>query len=211
MRYMLLIYTQEEAVAQMSAAEHARVQAGHRAVMTETTSRGILAGAEPLMPTSTATTVRHKEGKLVVTDGPFAETKEQLAGYYLPAGFQEVTSNIVLLLVLILYIMVSGPTLAAGAIWLIPPERRRAVERLLPRIIPVLRRYLVGICGVVAYTAVVGWIPKISTSSGVINEPPPTPVMPTRAPTTKPDKMTGAIPQSISRPYNCKLLVSKRL
>ena len=63
-----------------------------------------------------------------------------------------------LLLVLILYIMISGPTLAAGAIWLIPPERRRAVERLLPRIIPVLRRYLVGICGVVTYTAVVGWL-----------------------------------------------------
>jgi hypothetical protein len=42
-----------------------------------------LAGAEPLMPTSTATTVRHKDGKLVVTDGPFAETKEQLAGYYI--------------------------------------------------------------------------------------------------------------------------------
>jgi hypothetical protein len=83
MRYMLLIYTQEEAVQQMSAAEHVRVQAGHRAVMSETASRGILAGAEPLMPTSTATTVRQKEGKLVVTDGPFAETKEQLAGYYI--------------------------------------------------------------------------------------------------------------------------------
>jgi hypothetical protein len=83
MRYMLLIYTQEEAVAQMAAAEHARVQAGHRAVMTETASRGILGGAEPLMPTSTATTVRHKDGKLVVMDGPFAETKEQLAGYYI--------------------------------------------------------------------------------------------------------------------------------
>src|SRR5215471_2567703 len=83
MRYMLLIYTQEETVPQMSAADHARVQAGHRAVMTETAGLGILGGAEPLMPTSTATTVRHKDGKLVVTDGPFAETKEQLAGYYL--------------------------------------------------------------------------------------------------------------------------------
>jgi hypothetical protein len=83
MRYMLLIYTQEEAVGQMSAEEHARIQAGHRAVMTETASRGILQGAEPLMPTSTATTVRHRGGKPVVTDGPFAETKEQLAGYYI--------------------------------------------------------------------------------------------------------------------------------
>lgn len=63
-----------------------------------------------------------------------------------------------LLLVLTLYIMISGPTLTAGAIWLIPPERRPAVERLLPRIIPVLRRYLVGICIVVVYTAAVGWV-----------------------------------------------------
>jgi predicted PurR-regulated permease PerM len=63
-----------------------------------------------------------------------------------------------LLLVLTLYVMVSGPTLAAGAIWLIPPERRRAVERLVPRIVPVLRRYLSGICAVVAYTALMGWI-----------------------------------------------------
>ena len=63
-----------------------------------------------------------------------------------------------LLLFLTLYIMISGPTLTAGVIWLIPPERRRAVERLLPRIVPVLRRYLVGVCAVVTYTAVVGWL-----------------------------------------------------
>ena len=40
-------------------------------------------GAEPLRDTSTATTIRHDNGKLLVTDGPFAETKEQLAGYYI--------------------------------------------------------------------------------------------------------------------------------
>ena len=44
--------------------------------------KGVLRGAEPLAPTSTATTVRIQNGKALVTDGPFAETKEQLAGYY---------------------------------------------------------------------------------------------------------------------------------
>lgn len=63
-----------------------------------------------------------------------------------------------ILLVLTIYMMISGPTLVAGAIWLIPPERRPPVQRLLPVIIPVLRRYLVGICVVVVYTAFVGWI-----------------------------------------------------
>jgi hypothetical protein len=42
-----------------------------------------LRGAEPLAPTSTATTVRVRHGETLVTDGPFAETKEQLAGYYI--------------------------------------------------------------------------------------------------------------------------------
>lgn len=63
-----------------------------------------------------------------------------------------------LTLVLIPYFMISAPRLAAGAIWLLPPERRRSVEELLPKIVPVLRRYLIGICVVVLYTAVVAWI-----------------------------------------------------
>src|SRR5215813_3473486 len=83
MRYMLLIYTREDAMDKMSASEHASIRTGHWAVMNETAQRGILGGAEPLMPTSTATTVRQRDGKLMVTDGPFAETKEQLAGYYI--------------------------------------------------------------------------------------------------------------------------------
>jgi hypothetical protein len=44
---------------------------------------GVLLAAEPLQPIETATTVRVRNGKLSVTDGPFAETKEQLAGFYL--------------------------------------------------------------------------------------------------------------------------------
>jgi predicted PurR-regulated permease PerM len=63
-----------------------------------------------------------------------------------------------LTLVLMPYFMISAPRLAAGAIWLLPPERRRSVEELLPKIVPVLRRYLIGICVVVFYTAMVGWI-----------------------------------------------------
>jgi hypothetical protein len=56
---------------------------GHWAVMDETSRRGIYRGAEPLHPTSTATTVRVQNGRVLTTDGPFAETKEQLAGYYI--------------------------------------------------------------------------------------------------------------------------------
>ncbi|MBV8121303.1 MAG: AI-2E family transporter [Alphaproteobacteria bacterium] len=64
----------------------------------------------------------------------------------------------VLTLVLMPYFMISAPRLAAGAIWLLPPERRPSVEQLLPRIVPALRRYLIGLALVVFYTAVVGWV-----------------------------------------------------
>jgi hypothetical protein len=55
----------------------------HRAVMEQAEKKGILRGAEPLKPTSTATTVRRQNGSILTIDGPFAETKEQLAGYYI--------------------------------------------------------------------------------------------------------------------------------
>jgi hypothetical protein len=82
MRYMLLVYSTESPGAQ-SPEEDLRTRAGHRAVMEEAAAKGVLVGAEPLSPTATATTVRMQDGKPVVLDGPFAETKEQLAGYYL--------------------------------------------------------------------------------------------------------------------------------
>ena len=63
-----------------------------------------------------------------------------------------------LTLVLTPYFMISGPRLAEGAIWLIPPERRNSVTDLLPKIIPALRRYLLGIFLVVVYTSVIAWI-----------------------------------------------------
>jgi predicted PurR-regulated permease PerM len=63
-----------------------------------------------------------------------------------------------LTLVLMPYFMISAPRLAAGSIWLLPPERRSSVEDLLPKIVPVLRRYLIGLCVVVLYTATAAWI-----------------------------------------------------
>jgi hypothetical protein len=83
MRYMLLIYSNEQSSEAASPEEQERIMAGHGAVMAETSKRGILKGAEPLEPTSTATTVRVQNGQVMVMDGPFAETKEQLAGYYI--------------------------------------------------------------------------------------------------------------------------------
>ena len=80
MRYMMLIYSTE---GELSAEEVQRIRVAHRDVMTEAQEKGVLVGAEPLAPVSTATTVRVRDGKALVTDGPFAETKEQLAGYYI--------------------------------------------------------------------------------------------------------------------------------
>ena len=82
MRYMLLIYSKEVPEGR-SPEEDAQVRAGHRAVMQEAREKGILLGAEPLAPTTTSTTVRIHEGRTLISDGPFAETKEQLAGYYI--------------------------------------------------------------------------------------------------------------------------------
>ena len=82
MRYMLLVYSTEGPDG-LSGEEADRIMSGHRLVMDEATRRGALEGAEPLAPTSTATTVRVQNGQTLVTDGPFAETKEHLAGYYI--------------------------------------------------------------------------------------------------------------------------------
>ncbi len=83
MRYMLLIYSKETDMANLSPEEEQQIKAAHGAVMNETAKRGIFRGAEPLKSTATATTVRIQGGKPLITDGPFAETKEQLAGYYI--------------------------------------------------------------------------------------------------------------------------------
>jgi hypothetical protein len=82
MRYMMLVYSTEGPDG-LPKEEADRIRAGHNQVISEATGKGVLVGAEPLAPTSTATTVRQQNGKVLVTDGPFAETKEHLAGYYI--------------------------------------------------------------------------------------------------------------------------------
>jgi hypothetical protein len=82
MRYMLLVYSSEPPDG-LSAEEALDVRAGHMRVMQEARAKGLLIGAESLASTGTATTVRMQDGKAMVTDGPFAETKECLAGYYI--------------------------------------------------------------------------------------------------------------------------------
>jgi hypothetical protein len=83
MRYMFLIYGRETEMADGSPEDWEQVKAAHWAVMDEARERGILHGAEPLQPTATATTIRIEGGRPSILDGPFAETKEQLAGYYI--------------------------------------------------------------------------------------------------------------------------------
>lgn len=83
MRYMFLIYSREAEVAEASAADILKIRAGHWAVLNESKRKGILCAGEPLRPTAMATTVRSEGGKSLILDGPFAETKEQLAGYYI--------------------------------------------------------------------------------------------------------------------------------
>jgi hypothetical protein len=83
MRYMFLIYTSEAARAELAPPDVETLRARHWAVMDETKRLGIFHGAEPLQPVATATTVRLEGDKPLVIDGPFAETKEQLGGYYI--------------------------------------------------------------------------------------------------------------------------------
>ncbi len=82
MRYMMLVYSTEGPDG-LAPEEAERIRAGHEKVIAEATRKGILIGAEPLAPTNTATTIRTQNGQALVTDGPFAETKEHLAGYYI--------------------------------------------------------------------------------------------------------------------------------
>jgi len=83
MRYMFLIYSREVAERAGSPEAMEQLKAAHWAIMDETRRRGVFEAAEPLQSTATATTVRVEGGKPLILDGPFAETKEQLAGYYI--------------------------------------------------------------------------------------------------------------------------------
>ncbi len=81
MRYMFLIYGDERAREAMPPEERHHNMTKAQAMMDEATRQGIFVGADPLRPTNVATTIRKHDGKVMITDGPFAETKEQLAGY----------------------------------------------------------------------------------------------------------------------------------
>lgn len=83
MQYLLLIYANEVANAQQSEAEMKAQMDAYYAFTNKVREDGVYVGGEALHPTSSATTVRVANGKTVTTDGPFAETKEQLGGYYL--------------------------------------------------------------------------------------------------------------------------------
>ena len=80
MKYLLLIY-QAEHVMNQAEREHCYVESTQLAH--DLHAKGQFLGANPLHPVSTATSVRVRDGKRVVTDGPFAETREQLGGYFL--------------------------------------------------------------------------------------------------------------------------------
>src|SRR5918912_3506697 len=83
MKYLLTIYTDESRYATMTPEESAQLMAGYGAFGREAQQAGVLLGGEGLQPTATATTVRVRDGETLLTDGPFAETREQLGGYYL--------------------------------------------------------------------------------------------------------------------------------
>ena len=80
MKYMLLIYFNEQA---LSEAERETCYAESTQLARQMHASGQYVAADPLHPTSMATSVRLREGKRFITDGPFAETREQLGGYFL--------------------------------------------------------------------------------------------------------------------------------
>ena len=80
MKYMLLVYLNEQA---MTDEERAHCYVESAQLTQDLHAQGRYVSASPLHPVATATSVRMREGKRLVTDGPFAETREQLAGYYL--------------------------------------------------------------------------------------------------------------------------------
>jgi len=81
MQYMLLIYESEGR--KLGPTEKSQLMQEYLAFTQDIVKAGKFKAGDPLEPTSTATTVRVRDGRTITTDGPFAETKEQLAGYYI--------------------------------------------------------------------------------------------------------------------------------
>jgi hypothetical protein len=82
-KYLLMIYGDEHGFDQMSEDERHAVYKEYDDFANDLAAKGQMVGGDELHPTSSATTVRVRDGERMVTDGPFAETKEQLGGYFL--------------------------------------------------------------------------------------------------------------------------------
>ena len=83
MKYMLMIYGNEAGMQKASKADIDRMHAAYGAYTEALKKAGVILGGDRLRPTAMATTVRVADGKTQVQNGPYAETKEQLAGYYM--------------------------------------------------------------------------------------------------------------------------------
>ena len=83
MRYVCLIYENEEERPAPGTPEHERFMQEYFEFTNAVNEAKVFEGGAPLQPVSTATTVRVRDGQTLITDGPFAETREQLGGYYL--------------------------------------------------------------------------------------------------------------------------------
>jgi len=83
MKYMLLIYANEAQQKSASKADVEQMHAAYSAYSEAMVKAKVIAGGDRLRPSTTATTIRGVNGKTKVLDGPYAETKEQLGGYYL--------------------------------------------------------------------------------------------------------------------------------
>ena len=83
MQYLLMIYSAQGSGPQPGEAEFNQLLQDYSAFTDEVKANGVLLGGEPLEDVSTASTVRVRDGQVNISDGPFAETKEVLGGYYL--------------------------------------------------------------------------------------------------------------------------------
>jgi hypothetical protein len=83
MQYLLMIYRNEAELGKMGPAERKQMTADYGTFTQSIIQSGHFKAGDGLQPATTATTVRVREGKTLTTDGPFAETREQLGGYYL--------------------------------------------------------------------------------------------------------------------------------
>jgi hypothetical protein len=83
MRYLLSIYADESGFADATPEDFSQMRSAYMAFTDEIEAAGVLRGGDGLQPSSTATTVRLRDGEPLLTDGPFAESREQLGGYYL--------------------------------------------------------------------------------------------------------------------------------